>query len=93
MEFNNRNDKQVYFNQVKGNITEFNDGITFCNITLSIGHESVRYANFALRKEEFDKLTNEFKIGDKVVVRFYITSKKKNEKWYTMCNMLAMQKE
>ena len=35
----------------------------------------------------------QIKFGDKVVVRFYLTSKKKNDKWYTMANMLDIQKE
>jgi len=93
MEFNNRNDRQVYFNQIKGSIFELNDGDRFCNITLLVGHENCRYVNFALRKEEYDKLVAIHKLGDKVVVRFYLTSKKKNDKWYTMANMLDIQKE
>ncbi len=92
-QFENRNDKQLYFNQIKGEILEFNDGDRFGNITLKVGHEKPRDVNVALKKQLFEKIVSEFKIGDKVNVKFYLTSKHKNNHWYTMANVLEVTKD
>ena len=86
----NKNDKQLHFNQVKGKITELNDGDRFCSVTIDLGHENIRQANICMKKARFDTISSRFKLGDKVCVRYYLTSRKKNERWYTMANLLAM---
>ena len=50
-----KSDKQIYFNQIKGIIDELNYSETFCNITLSVGHETNRKVNLVAKKELFDE--------------------------------------
>jgi len=85
-------DKQLHFNQTKGYITELNDSETFCNITLEVGHEKRRMANFVLKKELFDALCKEFKTGDFICLKFFPSSRFKHERWYTMNNVLEYSK-
>ena len=89
----NKNDRQVYFNQVKGTLAELNNGDRFCSITLNVGHESKRQVNFVTKKPQYDKIVEAFKIGDKLAVKFYVTSVKKNGRWYTMANALSVDKD
>ena len=83
-------DKQLFFNQIKGEITELNSGDKFCNLTLKVGHEKLRYANLVAKKEIFDEIVRKYKIGDIVTVRFFVSSRYKHERWYTMCNVLEV---
>jgi hypothetical protein len=87
----NKNDKQVHFNHIKGEIIELNTGDRFCSITLDVGHENPRQVNLSLKKHQFDKLTEKFKMNDKVVIRYFLSSKKKSERWYTTANVLDVQ--
>lgn len=89
----NKNEKQLYFNQIKGKITELNDGDKFCSITLSVGHENVRDVNFIVKKIAFDNIKNNFNVGEKVSVQYYPVSRKKLERWYSMNNLLDIVKE
>jgi hypothetical protein len=86
----NRNDKQQTFNQIKGVIHECNCGDTWCSFTLSVGHENQRLINLAVKKHQYDVLVNKYPIGTKVNVMFYLTSRYKNERWYTTANILQM---
>lgn len=88
----NKNDKQHHFNQIKGIICEINEGEKFCNITLDVGHENVRKVNLVTKKSQFTTVLNGNKIGDKVSARFYITSRKKDDRWYTTANVLVFDK-
>jgi hypothetical protein len=87
-----KNEKQVFYNSIKGVITELNDGEKFCNITLSVGHERKRMVNLVLKKEHFDWVLKNFVIGDKVSATFYITSRNKMGKWYTMASIIDLKK-
>ena len=87
-QFVNKNDRQVYFNQIKGIIEELNEGDSFCSITLKVGHENTRLVNLTIKKPYFDEVCKVRKIGDRVTVRFYISSRNKNNRWYTMANVL-----
>ena len=89
----NKNDKQIHFNQIKGVLSEINDGEKFCNITLSVGHENVRSVNLVMKKHQFESLLQGYKIGDKLSARFYITSRKKLDRWFTTANLLALYRE
>ena len=86
----NRNDKQHTFNQIKGVIDEVNVGETWCSFTLKVGHESQRFINLSVKKSQYDVLINKYPIGTKVIVMFYLTSRYKNERWYTSANILQM---
>lgn len=90
--FENKNEKQLYFNQIKGKITELNDGQEYCSITLQVGHENPRMVNILAKKERFDEVSKEHNIGDFVLAYFYIVSRFKNSRWFTMANLLSMQK-
>ena len=90
--FENKNDKQVFFAQIRGILAQMNDHEKFCNITLDCGHESIRQVNLVLKKSVFDALKEVYSIGDKVMCRYYLTSKFKNGRWYTCANLLEMHK-
>lgn len=89
----NKNDKQIYFNQVKGIITELNDGEKYCSVTLKLGHENLRYANLVCKKIEFDKYKDAIEVEDKVTIKFYITSRFKNDRWFTSATIMSIDKE
>ena len=89
----NRNEKQLNFNNIKGIIAQLNDGDRFCSITLDVGHENIRQVNLVIKKINFDPIASKFKVGEKVFIKFYLTSRFKNERWYTMANVLTAEKE
>jgi len=43
MEFENKNEKQIYFNQIKGTVLEIIKGEIFSSLTLSVGHEKRKF--------------------------------------------------
>jgi hypothetical protein len=87
----NKNEKQLNFNNIKGIITELNDGDKFCSITLNVGHENVRDANLVMKKTQFEEIKSKFNIGDKVFAKYYLTSHFKNGRWYTMAKTLSVE--
>lgn len=86
----NRNERQFRFNEIKGAITELNDGLEWCSVTINVGHESPRLVNIVVKKVAFDTIATKFMLGDKVTIRFYIASRFKNERWYTTANLLQI---
>lgn len=92
MEFNNNNDKQVYFNQVKGVVTEINEGDVFCSLTLNVGHEKKRDVNFVFKRDVLDSIKNNIQIEDRVCVKYYLASYNKFEKWKTLAHLLDCDK-
>lgn len=88
-----KTDKQSIFNQVRGVIEEINQDDEFCNITLKVGHENVRMVNFTIKRAQFDEVLKDKQLGDKVAVRFYISSRKKYDRWYTTATILDVHKE
>jgi len=86
-----RNDRQIYYNQVKGVVTEINDGSQYCSITLDVGHENVRRVNLSMKKAQFDSLCKNLVMGDKILAKFYVVSRKKDERWYTSANILDIE--
>lgn len=89
----NRNEKQLNFNQIKGFLTEKNVQDKFCNITINAGHENLREINLVIKKDNYDKLCADKEIGDKVVIKFYLSSRRRKEGgWYTMANVLTIDK-
>lgn len=89
----NKNEKQLHFNQIRGSVCEMNDGEQFCSITLNVGHENVRQVNLVMKKRHYDEVAPKFAVGDRVCVRYYVTSRKKHERWYTMANVLEVHKD
>ena len=87
-----KNDRQLYFNQVKGIIEELNGDGDFCSITVSVGHENPRHVNLSLKKIHYDRIAAGLKLGEKILARFYVVSRKKDGRWYTSANLLDVQK-
>lgn len=95
----NKNDRQFHFNRIKGEVCEINTPNenttedTWCSVTLQVGHESQRQVNFSLKKPQLEELISDgFKIGVKVSILFYLTSRFKNGRWYTTANVLQVDK-
>lgn len=86
----NKNDKQLFFNQIRGAITEVNIADDWCSITLQVGHENPRLVNFSIKKAQFDALTHKCAVGDKVLIRFFLTSRHKHGRWHTTANILEL---
>jgi|APGre2960657444_1045066.scaffolds.fasta_scaffold78366_3 hypothetical protein len=87
-----KNDKQIYFNQIKGVITELNNESEFCSITVNVGHENQRHVNLSLKKSHYDSIASNLVLGDKIIAKFYIVSRNKNDRWYTSANLLEVEK-
>lgn len=87
----NKNGKQHNFNQIKGEITELLAGEKFCSMTICVGHENKRNVNLIIKKDYYPRVINQFKAGDRVAVKFYITSRLKNGRYYTMANALCVE--
>lgn len=88
----NKNDKQIFFNQVKGAISEIDTTTDWCSITLSVGHENNRLVNFCIKKKDYALLDGKFNILDKVLIRFFLTSRFKNDRWHTIANVISILK-
>jgi hypothetical protein len=86
-----KNDKQVFFNQIRGEVFEINVEEKFSNIVLQIGHENTRHAAFVIKTELFKQYEPELNVGNKVTIRFYISSRKKHDRWYTTATILDLQ--
>lgn len=88
----NKNDRQLFFNQVKGAIYEIDTTTDWCSVTLNVGHENNRLVNFSIKKKDYAALDGNFNILDKVIVRFFLTSRYKNDRWHTTANIIAIEK-
>jgi molybdopterin-binding protein len=91
MENFNKSEKQLFFNQLKGCIAEIEFGEKFSNLTLQIGHANFRSANFCMKSSLFTDLIEGYNVGDSVSVRYYISSNKKNGRWYTTATLLSIE--
>lgn len=89
----NKNQLQLYFNQVKGEITEINIDELYSNVTLRVGHHNSRQVNVVAKTPMFENLMKSFKLGDRVIIKYYLSSNKKNERYYTTATMLDVQCE
>jgi len=92
MSFDNKNEKQLNFNQIKGIVSEINAGEIFSSITLSVGHETKRYINVVFKSTLLIDIQERIKIEDKVIVKFYLASYNKFEKWKTLAHLLFIDK-
>jgi putative ribosome biogenesis GTPase RsgA len=90
----NKNDKQIRFNYLKGVISEIVEKDKFCGILITVGHENKRDVYLTIKKENFHKIINSFVVGDKVRVQFYVTSFKHPhiDRWNTTANALFIDK-
>lgn len=89
----NKNQLQLYFNQIRGEITEINIDELFSNVTLKVGHHNSRIVNLVSKTPIFENLIKPFKVGDYVLVKYYLSSNKKNNRYYTSATLLDIQKQ
>jgi hypothetical protein len=92
MNFENKNEKQLNFNQIKGIVTEINEGEIFSSITLSVGHETKRYINVVFKTTILDSIKSKVQIEDKVSVKYYLASYNNFSKWKTLAHLLFIDK-
>lgn len=88
----NRNEKQQFFSTIKGVLKETDIGSKFSSITLEVGHERVRLVNMVFNNDNMPKFQDKLVVGTKISVAYYITSRKVNDKWTTMANVLNIFK-
>ena len=87
-----KNNLQLFFNQIKGEIIEINKDEIYCNITIKVGHSNYRLVNLVSKTVFFENIIKNYKINDIVTAKFYITSNKKNDRYYTTATLLELQK-
>jgi hypothetical protein len=92
MNFENKNEKQLNFNQIKGIVTEINEGEIFSSITLNVGHETKRYINVVFKTTILDSIKSKVQIEDKVAVKYYLASYNNFSKWKTLAHLLFIDK-
>tara|TARA_R110000751_G_scaffold258936_4_gene358302 strand:- start:4651 stop:4929 length:279 start_codon:yes stop_codon:yes gene_type:complete len=85
---------QTIFNEIKGEITEFHLADNgWSNLTISVGHTNTRQVNCCCKDKFYeDQIKGLYEIGSKVMIRFYLSSRKKHDRWYTNVNILSIQK-
>lgn len=83
--------KQVYYNQVRGEVFEINDSKDFPSVVVSVGHDVKRYVNVCLKAPMMEDFKAKYALGDKVTIKFFVSSRKKHGRWYTMVNALEVK--
>lgn len=84
---------QSVFNSIKGCIKEINKDDSFCNLTLSVGNHNQRNVNLVCKTKFFEnQISEKYVVGEKVLVRFYLSSSFKHGRWYTNANILDIQR-
>jgi hypothetical protein len=92
MEFENKNEKQIYFNQIKGTVLEIIKGDIFSSLTLSVGHEKRKFVNLVFKTEKLTEIENKINVEDKVCAKYYLASYNKNDRWKTLAHLLFVDK-
>lgn len=87
-----KHDKQIYFNRVKGILTEIDKGNEFSSITLKVGHSNTRFVNLCFKKVYESEFLKDLVEGQSYSASFYISSNKKNGRWYTNATLLKIEK-
>lgn len=88
-----KNTKQTQFNSIVGKIIELNDGESFGNITLEVGHDNPRFINIVCKKEQFSLIIENYFLDEVVIIHFFISSRFKHERWYTTASLLKIEKK
>ena len=83
-----KNDKQVFYNQVRGVVEELIYDEHFTTIAIKAGHDNTRNIAFVSKNACFEKFKNVLVVDSKVLIRFYLSSRKKHERWYTTATIL-----
>jgi hypothetical protein len=85
-----KNDLQVWYNQVRGEVVEIEFGEKFSNITLKVGKANPRLVNLTSKSDYFIKIVEGVYVGEKILAKFYISSNKKNDRYYTTATLLEI---
>jgi len=88
-----KNELQINFNQLKGVLVENNNDSDFSNITIEVGHHNKRKVNLVAKNSYFEEFIKDKIIGDKVVVKYYLTSNLKHDRYYTTATILELSKQ
>jgi hypothetical protein len=83
-----KNTLQLWYNQVRGEVIEINIEETFSNITLKVGKANPRLVNLTGKSQYFQKIISGINVGEKILAKFYISSNKKNDRYYTTATLL-----
>jgi hypothetical protein len=85
---------QTIFNEIKGEICEIgNSEHGWSSITLAVGHSNTRHVNLCCKDNFYnEQIKGLYDVGNKVLVKFYLSSRKKHERWYTNVNILSIHK-
>lgn len=81
---------QQAFNQIKGKLHEIGTDSKFPSITLEVGNKRQRLVNIVLKPDLFELVKSTYKIGDKIGVKFFVSSRYKHGRYYTMANALEV---
>jgi hypothetical protein len=88
----NKNDRQFNFNQIRGIIKEISGSEElYPNLTIEVGHENKRLVNFLFKRVDYKRIVDNYALNSLVIIKFYIASRKKNDRWYTSANILAIE--
>jgi hypothetical protein len=82
--------KQIYYNQVKGQISQILNIENFPSIVLQCGHDRKRDVNICFKPILMSEIVEKYEIGDNISIKFFISSRLKHGRWYTMCNGLEV---
>lgn len=81
---------QRVFNEIKGTISEINEDNEWCSVTIESGKNNPRQVNFVGRGASFSIAMMGKKVGDEVMIRFYVASRKsENGRWYTNAHLIS----
>lgn len=81
---------QSNFNQIKGIVHEVAEHDEFPSVTLEVGHNTRRFVNFYIKRSYYDTILDMLSIGSKIVVTYFLSSRSKHGRWYTMANVLRI---
>ena len=85
-----KNDKQIYYNQIRGEIKEINICEDYSSVTITVGRENARNVNLSCKTQFFREMIKKCSLGDKIICQFYVSSNKKNDRWYTTATLLSL---
>lgn len=85
---------QQIFNEIRGCIVEWNNKDEWSNLVLEVGHDNKRLVNFVCKTKTFNRLIANLNLskGMFVLCRFYISSRKSNNRYYTNATLLTVHK-
>jgi hypothetical protein len=86
--------KQQIFNEIRGSVFEWNVEDEWSNLVIEVGHDNKRKVNLVCKTKTFNRLVSNLNIskGVAVVCRFYIASRKSNDRYYTNATLLTVHK-